>query len=89
MLTTGRGPSKQRCRYKGMVIAVRVVGLGGWRGWLGLAMIALVLGLAYASLLSTVLGQWFAEAGSLMGIALLAAGACLMILIWLLGGIMR
>jgi len=68
---------------------VRVVGLGGWRGWLGLLMIALILGLAYASLLSTVLGQWVREASSPVGVVVLAATGCLLILIWLLGGIRR
>jgi hypothetical protein len=69
--------------------SVRVVGLGGWRGWLGLLMIALILGLAYASLLSTVLGQWVGEAGSPAGIAVLAVAGCLVILVWLLGGLSR
>jgi len=68
---------------------VRVVGLGGWRGLLGLLMIALILGLAYASLLSTVLGQWVREAGTPMGVLLLAAMGWLLILMWLLGGIRR
>jgi hypothetical protein len=68
---------------------VRVVGLGGWRGLVGLVMIALILGLGYASLLSTVLGQWVGEAGTPMGVALLAAIGCLLVLIWLLGGIRR
>ena len=89
MLTMASGASKQRCRYKGILKQVRVVGLGGWRGFLGLLMIALILGLAYASLLSTVLGQWIGEAGSPTGIAVLAAAGCLSILIWLLGGIRR
>jgi hypothetical protein len=74
---------------QGIVREVQEVGLGGWRGWLGLLMIALILGLAYASLLSTVLGQWIGEAGSPIGIAVLAAAGCLSILIWLLGGIRR
>ena len=52
-------------------------------------MIALILGLAYASLLSTVLGQWVHEAGTPMGVLLLAAMGWLLILIWLLGGIRR
>jgi hypothetical protein len=68
---------------------VRVVGLGGWRGWLGLLMIAFILGLAYASLLSTILGQWVREAGTPTGTVLLAAVGWLLILIWLLGGIRR
>ena len=68
---------------------IRAAGIGGWRGWLGLLAIAVVLGLAYASLLSTVLGQWVREAGTLVGILLLAASSFLMILIWLLGAILR
>jgi hypothetical protein len=67
----------------------RVVGLGGWPGWLGLLAIALVLGLAYASLLSTVLGQWVHAAATPMGIVVLAAAGCVLILIWLLGAVMR
>jgi hypothetical protein len=68
---------------------VRVVGLGGWRGCVGLLMIALILGLGYASLLSTVLGQWVGGAGTPMGIVLLGVTGCLLILIWLLGGLRR
>ena len=68
---------------------MRVVGLGGWRGLLGLLMIALILGLAYASLLSTVLGPWVREAGTPMGVLLLAATGWVLILIWLLGGMRR
>jgi len=52
-------------------------------------MIAVILGLAYASLLSTVLGQWVREASSPLGVVVLAATGCLLILIWLLGGIRR
>jgi len=68
---------------------VRALGIGGWRGWLGLLMIALILGLAYASLLSTVLGQWVGGASTPLGVALLAASCCLIVLIWLLGAILR
>lgn len=68
---------------------IRAVGIGGWRGWLGLVAIALVLGLAYASLLSTILQQWVREAGTPTGIAALGASCVLVILIWLLGTILR
>jgi hypothetical protein len=68
---------------------VRAVGIGGWRGWLGLVMIAVILGLAYASLLSTILGQWVSQASTPIGVALLAASCCLIVLIWLLGAILR
>jgi hypothetical protein len=68
---------------------VRAAGIGGWRGWLGLLMIALILGLAYTSLLSTILGQWVHEASTPMGVLLLAASCCLIVLIWLLGAILR
>ena len=67
----------------------RAVGIGGLRGWVGVVMIALLLGLGYASLLSTVLGQWVHEAGTPMGIVLLAASCVLIVLIWLLGAILR
>ena len=67
----------------------RAMGIGGLRGWVGLVMIALVLGLGYASLLSTVLGQWVHEAGTPMGIVLLAASCVLFVLVWLLGAILR
>ena len=67
----------------------RAVGIGGWRGWIGLLMISLLLGLGYASLLSTVLGQWLREASSPTGVALLAASCILFVLIWLLGVILR
>ena len=67
----------------------RAMGIGGLRGWVGVVMIALVLGLGYASLLSTVLGQWVHEAGTPMGIVLLAASCVLFVLVWLLGAILR
>jgi hypothetical protein len=68
---------------------VRAVGLGGWRGWVGVLMIAAILGMAYASLLSTVLGQWLREAATPVGVILLAASGCLLILIWLLSTVLR
>jgi len=67
----------------------RAVGMGGLRGWVGLVVIALLLGLGYASLLSTVLGQWMREASTPTGVALLAASCVLIVLIWLLGAILR
>jgi hypothetical protein len=67
----------------------RAVGIGGLRGWVGLVMIALLLGLGYASLLSTVLGQWVREVSTPTGVALLAASCVLIVLIWLLGAILR
>ncbi len=67
----------------------RAVGIGGWRGWIGLVMIAVMLGLGYASLLSTVLGQWVHDAGTPTGLMLLAASCVLVVLIWLLGAILR
>ena len=67
----------------------RAVGIGGLRGWAGVVVIALLLGLGYASLFSTVLGQWVPEASTLMGIVLLAASCVLIVLIWLLGAILR
>jgi hypothetical protein len=68
---------------------VRAAGLGGWPGWLGVFAIAVVLGFAYASLLSTILGQWIHEAGTPMGLLLLALSGCLLTLIWLLGAVIR
>jgi uncharacterized membrane protein required for colicin V production len=67
----------------------RAVGIGGWRGWIGVAMIAVLLGLGYASLLSTILGQWVREAGTPMGVVVLAASCVLIVLVWLLGAILR
>jgi hypothetical protein len=68
---------------------IRAVGIGGWRGWVGVLMIAVVLGLGYASLLSTIVGQWVGQASTPSGVALLAAGCCLIVLIWLLGALVR
>jgi uncharacterized membrane protein required for colicin V production len=65
------------------------VGIGGLRGWIGVVMIAVILGLGYASLLITVLGQWVSQAGSPIGLVLLAAACVLVVLIWLLGAILR
>jgi hypothetical protein len=52
-------------------------------------MIAVLLGLGYASLLSTILGQWVREAGTPTGLVLLGASCVLIVLIWLLGAILR
>ncbi len=68
---------------------VRSVGIGGWRGWVGLVMIAVLLGLGYASLLSTIVGQWVREANTPSGVVLLSASCVLVVLIWLLGAISR
>ena len=68
---------------------MRAVGLGGWRGWVGVLMIAAILGLAYASLFSTVLGQWVREAGTPLGVIVLGAVGCILILIWLLSAVLR
>jgi hypothetical protein len=51
--------------------------------------VSLALGLAFGSLAATILAQWFPIANTLTGIVLLAAVACLVILIWLWGGVMR
>ena len=50
---------------------------------------SVALGLAFGSLAATILGQWFPVANTPTGILLLAAIACLVILIWLWGGVMR
>jgi hypothetical protein len=68
---------------------VSIVGIGGWRGWLGVLMIALILGFAYASLLSTVLGQWIQQASTPTGVGVLGAAGCMVILVWLLGPLLR
>ena len=68
---------------------VRSVGIGGWRGWIGVLMIAVLLGLGYASLLSTILGQWVREAGTPTGALVLGASCVLIVLVWLLGAILR
>ena len=52
-------------------------------------MIAVLLGLGYASLLSTILGQWVREAGTPAGVVLLSASCVLIVLTWLLGAILR
>ncbi|MBV9175209.1 MAG: hypothetical protein JOZ81_34570 [Chloroflexi bacterium] len=64
-------------------------GLGGWRGLVGVVAIAVVIGLAYASLVATVLSQWFPAAGTITGIVALGAAAALLMLIWLLGAVLR
>lgn len=64
-------------------------GLGGWRGLMGVLVIALAVGLAYGSLVGTVLSQWFPSAGGLPGIVTLGACAALLILVWLLGAVLR
>jgi hypothetical protein len=68
---------------------IRSAAVGGWRGWIGLLVIAAILGLAYASLFSTILGQWVHEAATPLGVVLLGASCCLIILVWLLGAIVR
>ena len=50
---------------------------------------SVALGLAFGSLAATILGQWFPVANTPTGILLLAAIACLVVLIWLWGGVMR
>jgi hypothetical protein len=49
----------------------------------------MALGLAFGSLAATILGQWFPLANTPTGIVLLVAIGCLVILIWLWGGVMR
>jgi hypothetical protein len=64
-------------------------GLGGGRGLLGVVVIALGVGLAYGSLVATVLAQWFPPANGITGILLLGSAAATLILIWLLGAVLR
>jgi hypothetical protein len=64
-------------------------GLGGRRGLVGVIVIAVALGLAYGSLVATVLSQWFPNAGGLMGTLVLGAAAGFLMLIWLLGAVLR
>jgi hypothetical protein len=64
-------------------------GLGGWRGLVGVVVIAVGIGLAYGSLVATVLSQWFPMAGSTLGILVLGAAAGLVMLIWLFGAVVR
>ena len=66
-----------------------LTGLGGFRGVAGLVLVSVALGLAFGSLAATILGQWFPLANTPTGIVLLAAAACLVILIWLWGGVIR
>jgi hypothetical protein len=63
--------------------------LGGTRGWLGVAVIVLILGLAYASLAITVLSQWTSVATTPIGVLLLVGAACIAVLTWLLGAVLR
>ena len=55
-------------------------GLGGGRGLLGVVVIALGVGLAYGSLVATVLAQWFPPANGPTGIVLL--GAAVVVATW-------
>jgi hypothetical protein len=64
-------------------------GLGGWRGLIGVIVIAIAVGLAYGSLIATVLGQWFPMASGATGIVVLGSAAAMLILIWLLGAVLR
>jgi len=63
--------------------------MGGWRGLLGIVVIAVGVGLAYGSLVATVLAQWFPPANGPTGIVLLGSAAALLILVWLLGAVLR
>jgi predicted MFS family arabinose efflux permease len=56
---------------------------------LGLVLVAVGVGMAYGSLVGTVLNQWLPVAGTVLGIVLLGAAASLVILIWLLSSILR
>jgi len=62
--------------------------MGGWRGGVGLVLVAAALGLAFGSLSGTILSQWFPLANTPIGILLLALAAGLVILIWLWGAVM-
>ena len=64
-------------------------GLGGWRGLLGLLVIAVAVGMAYGSLVGTVVSQWVPTAGGITGILVLGAAASMLILVWLLGAVVR
>ncbi len=64
-------------------------GLGGFRGVLGLLLVALGVGMAYGSLASTVLHQWLPFAGTPMGAGLLGVAASLLVLVWLVSTILR
>ena len=64
-------------------------GLGGWRGLVGVIVIAVAVGFAYGSLVSTVLSQWLPTAGGVTGILVLGAAAAMVILVWLLGAVVR
>ena len=63
--------------------------MGGWRGLLGIVVIAIGVGLAYGSLVGTVLAQWFPPANGPAGIVLLGTAAAMLILVWLLGAVLR
>jgi hypothetical protein len=54
-----------------------------------LALIAVILGLAYGSLTANILGQWVPVANSPMGILLFATATGLLIVMWLWAGVMR
>ena len=64
-------------------------GLGGLRGLLGVVVIAIGVGMAYGSLVATVLAQWFPPANGPTGVLALGSAAALLILVWLLGAVLR
>lgn len=64
-------------------------GLGGGRGLLGVIVVAVAVGLAYGSLMATVLAQWFPAANGAAGVVILGGAAAMLILVWLLGAVLR
>jgi hypothetical protein len=63
--------------------------IGGARGLVGLVLVAGMVGLAFGSLVSSVLGRWVSGADSLSSSLLISAACTLVILTWLYGAIAR
>ena len=88
-MTPTASSATSECDARTWGSSTRLSGLGGWRGALGVLLVAAALGLAFGSLSATILGQWFPAANTPAGIALLTLATGLLILIWLWGGVMR
>jgi hypothetical protein len=63
--------------------------IGGVRGFVGLVLVAGMVGLAFGSLVSSILGRWVTGADSLSGSLLISAACTFLILTWLYGAIAR
>ena len=91
MLTTAFRPQQatRELRTRQDMREMHESAIGGRRGWLGVLVITLILGLGYASLAITVLSQWSSVASTPVGALILVGAACVAVLTWLLGGVLR